>query len=67
MLLFGLAGWALSPSSLKPRLVEAVYRATGRTLTISGRMRIDLSLVPTISLEDVLTGAIPPGFSRRTW
>jgi len=65
VLVLGLITWALSPSSLKPKLVEAVYRATGRTLTISGRMGIDLSLVPTISLEDV-TLSNPPGsdFSR---
>jgi len=63
VLLIALAGWAVSPSSLKPKLVEAVYRATGRTLTISGRMGIDLALVPTISLEDVSLSN-PPGFSR---
>jgi AsmA protein len=76
ILLLGLIGWALSPTSLRPRLVDAVHRATGRTLTIAGRMRIDLSLEPTISLEDVTlsnptganpTGANPTGsdFSRR--
>jgi len=65
VLVFALAGWALSPSSLKPKLVEAVYRATGRTLTISGRTGIELSLVPTISFEDVALSN-PPGsdFSR---
>jgi AsmA protein len=59
----GLVFWALDPSSLKPRLVEAVQRATGRTLTISGGMSIKLSLVPTVSMEDVALSN-PPGFSR---
>jgi uncharacterized protein involved in outer membrane biogenesis len=56
-------GWALNPASLKPRLVDAVERATGRTLTISGRIGIKLSLLPTISMEDVALSN-PPGFSR---
>jgi len=59
----GLAGWALDPAALKPRLVEAAARATGRTLTISGRIGIKLSLTPTISMEDVALSN-PPGFSR---
>jgi uncharacterized protein involved in outer membrane biogenesis len=64
-IVFGVANWALNPESLKPRLVEAVRRATGRTLTISGHMGIALSLVPTISLEDVtLSNPDGSGFSR---
>ena len=59
----GFVGWTLNPASLKPRLVEAARRATGRELTISGETRIKLSLVPTISMEDVAL-ANPPGFSR---
>jgi uncharacterized protein involved in outer membrane biogenesis len=63
-LAFALAfvGWTLDPETLKPRLVEAAYRATGRTLTISGAMTIKLSFVPTVSMEDV-TLSNPPGFS----
>jgi uncharacterized protein involved in outer membrane biogenesis len=59
----GLIGVTLDPARLKPRLVEAVQRETGRTLTIAGRIGIKLSLVPTISMEDV-TFSNPPGFSR---
>jgi uncharacterized protein involved in outer membrane biogenesis len=54
---------ALDPESLKPRLIAEVERATGRTLTISGRIGIKLAMVPTISIEDV-TLSNPPGFSR---
>ncbi len=57
------AVWALNPSSLKPSLVAAVERATGRELTIAGDMAIKLSLTPTISMEDVSLSN-PPGFSR---
>ena len=59
----GLIGWTLDPANLKPRLVAAVQRATGRTLTISGEMGIRFSLVPTVSMEDVALSN-PPGFSR---
>jgi hypothetical protein len=61
--LLGLAGWLLDPASLKPRLIAEVQKATGRTLTISGRIGIKFSLVPTITLEDVALSN-PPGFSR---
>src|SRR5471032_1645191 len=63
VLVVGLIGWGLSPSSLKPRLIAAVERATGRTMTIAGRIGIEFSLVPTVVMEDVSL-ANPPGFSR---
>jgi AsmA protein len=59
----GFVGWTLNPASLKPRLIEAARRATGRELTISGATGIKLSLVPTITMDDVAL-ANPPGFSR---
>jgi AsmA family len=63
VLVVGLIGWGLSPSSLKPRLIAAVERATGRTMTVAGRIGIEFSLVPTVVMEDVSL-ANPPGFSR---
>jgi hypothetical protein len=62
-LLVGLANWTLEPASLKPRLIEAAERATGRTLTISGPVGIKLSLTPTITMQDVALSN-PPNFSR---
>ncbi len=62
-LVVGLIGWTLNSDRLKPRLIEAVQRATGRTLTISGATRFTLSFSPTVSMEDVAL-ANPPGFSR---
>src|ERR1700677_3557964 len=62
-LLVGLVGWGLSPASLKPRLIAAVERATGRTMTVAGSVGIELSLVPTVAMEEVSL-ANPPGFSR---
>src|SRR5580692_3275386 len=62
-LIVGVVAWELSPSSLKPRLIEAAERATGRTVTITGPIGLKLSLTPTIWLEDV-TISNPPGMSR---
>ena len=62
-LVLGLVAWELSPGSLKPRLIEAAERATGRTMTIAGPAGIELSLTPTIWMEDV-TLSNPPGLSR---
>ncbi len=62
-LIVGLANWTLDPAGLKPRLIEAAERATGRKMTIDGPIGLSLSLVPTITMRDVaLTN--PPGFSR---
>lgn len=62
-LLFGFFHWTLNSTGLKLRLVEAVQRATGRTLTISGDTHFNLSLAPAVSMEDVVL-ANPPGSSR---
>ena len=51
------------PNSLKPRIIEAVKRATGRDLTLNGKIGLKLALTPTIQVDDVAF-ANPPGFSR---
>jgi AsmA protein len=51
------------PNSLKPRIIEAVKRATGRDLALNGKIGLKFSLTPTIRVEDVAF-ANPPGFSR---
>jgi AsmA protein len=51
-LVLGAALVFLDAESLRPRLVAAVERATGRTFTV-GEMRLGLSLVPTVELRDV--------------
>ncbi len=54
---------SFDPDSLKPRIIEAVKRATGRDLTLNGRISLKLSLQPTIEARDVAF-ANPTGFSR---
>ncbi|MBU8539781.1 AsmA family protein [Falsiroseomonas tokyonensis] len=61
-LALGAALLLLDAESLRPRLVAAVERATGRTFTV-GEMRLALSLVPTVELRDV-TLSNPEGASR---
>ena len=51
------------PNSLKPRMIEAIRRATGRELSIGGNIRLRPSLWPTFELSDVSLSN-PPGFSR---
>ncbi|MDP3417152.1 AsmA family protein, partial [Falsiroseomonas sp.] len=51
-LALGAALLLLDAESLRPRLVAAVERATGRTFTV-GEMRLAVSLVPTVELRDV--------------
>ncbi|HYZ20851.1 MAG TPA: AsmA family protein [Rhodopila sp.] len=51
------------PNSLKPRIEEAVKRATGRELALNGPIGLKLSLTPTIEVRDAAF-ANPPGFSR---
>ena len=51
------------PNTLKPRIIEAVKRATGRDLTLNGKIGLEFALRPTIRVEDVAF-ANPPGFSR---
>ncbi|WP_439598502.1 AsmA family protein [Falsiroseomonas sp.] len=58
----GAALLLLDAESLRPRLVSAVERATGRSFTV-GEMRLALSLVPTVELRDVALSN-PEGASR---
>jgi AsmA protein len=51
------------PDSLKPRIEEAVKRATGRDLSLNGKIGLKLSLSPAVQVADVAF-ANPPGFSR---
>jgi AsmA protein len=51
------------PNSLKPRIIEAVKRATGRDLSLNGTIGLKVSLSPTLRVTDVAL-ANPPGFSR---
>jgi AsmA protein len=54
---------SFDPDSLKPRIAAAVKQATGRELTLQGRIELGLSLQPTLIVRD-LSLANPPGFSR---
>ena len=54
---------SFDPNSLKPRIEAAVKQATGRDLTLAGRIRLGLSLQPTLIVSGVSL-ANPPGFSR---
>jgi AsmA protein len=54
---------SFDPETLKPRVASAVEQATGRELTLHGRIRLGLSLQPTLIVRDVSL-ANPPGFSR---
>lgn len=54
---------SFDPNTLKPRIVEAVKRATGRDLALNGKISLEFALRPTIRVKDVAF-ANPPGFSR---
>ena len=51
------------PNAYKPQIIEAVRHATGRTLTLNGRISLKPSLWPTIQAADVAFSN-PAGFSR---
>jgi AsmA protein len=51
------------PNTYKPQIIEAVKRATGRTLALNGKIGLKPSLWPTIQVADVALSN-PPGFSR---
>ena len=55
-----------NPNSFKPQIIAAVQRATGRELTLQGRIHLGLSLQPTLTIQDV-SMANPAGFSRPRW
>lgn len=47
--------------SLKPRIAEAVTRATGREFRIEGRLALKPALVPTISAENLVLANVSGG------
>lgn len=51
-----------NPNAYAPQIIAAVQRATGRTLTIGGPIRLKLSLTPTLAASD-LSLANPAGFA----
>ena len=51
------------PDSLKPRLIAAVKRETGRDLVLDGHIGLALSPQPTLVIQGAAFGN-PPGFSR---
>ncbi|MGC9268778.1 AsmA family protein [Acidiphilium sp.] len=51
-----------NPDRYKPDIIAAVERASGRQASITGPLRMSLSLVPTISATGI-TLANPPGFA----
>ena len=53
--------WRFDPDALKPRIIAAVEQATGRRLTLAGPIGLKLSLVPTVTLEDVSFANLPGG------
>jgi uncharacterized protein involved in outer membrane biogenesis len=51
------------PNAYKPQIIAAVRHATGRDLTLNGRISLKPSLWPTIQVADAAFSN-PPGFSR---
>jgi AsmA protein len=54
---------SFDPNRLKPRIIEAVRHATGRDLSLNGKIAFKLSLQPTIEARNVAFSN-PDGFSR---
>ncbi len=59
----GFAVFALTfdPDGVKPRIEQAVKRATGRDLALNGRLGLKLSLWPTIEARDVAFANVAGG------
>lgn len=51
-----------NPNAYAPEIIKAVQKATGRTLTINGAIRLKLSLTPTL-VADGLTLSNPSDFA----
>ncbi|MBR0669407.1 AsmA family protein, partial [Roseomonas hellenica] len=51
----------LDTEALKPRIAAAVEQATGRRLTLAGRIAIRPALVPTIAIENIALANMPGG------
>jgi uncharacterized protein involved in outer membrane biogenesis len=57
----GIALAVMDPDDLKPQLIDAVQLATGRTMTLGGKLRISRSLWPTIEVSDIQLANLPGG------
>ncbi len=55
------AALLFDPNSQKDRIVTAVGRATGRTLTLGGPIRLGWGLTPVLEAEDVSFANMPGG------
>ena len=64
----GVAISLVTPEALKAPLIDAVFEATGRTLTLNGPLRVSWSLWPTLQVNDVrlanVTGGSRPDMAR---
>src|SRR5688572_7327144 len=49
--------------TFRPRLADAVQRATGREFRIEGRLRLSPALTPTVSVDGMSLANIPGGSS----
>jgi uncharacterized protein involved in outer membrane biogenesis len=58
-----IAGFLLffDADTFRPRLAEAVQRATGREFRIDGRLRLSPALTPTVSVDGMSLANIPGG------
>lgn len=52
---------SFDPEAQKPRIAAAVEARTGRQLTLAGPVALKLSLLPTVTLEDVSLANMPGG------
>src|SRR3954462_3695234 len=59
----GIALATFDANRLKPRIIDAVHRATGRDLTIAGDISLHPSLWPTVEVNQASLSN-PPGFYR---
>ena len=51
----------INPDDFKPRLIDAVRNATGRTLSLDGPLRVAWSLWPTLQVDGVRLSNLPGG------
>ena len=56
--------FSFDPDSLKPRIIAAVARATGRALTIDGRIHLQLLPRPAVTADGIVLGNRPGGSPR---
>jgi AsmA protein len=54
-----------NPDWYRPQLAEAIEHATGRRVSLGGPIKLELSVVPTIALDNVSLSN-PPGFADTT-